>query len=436
MMAGSRLDGCPHPRFGGAGAAYVVARKPNLGVTAAQGGFCGFRAGQIDRPGAGRGAFNCVRSCPDRQSDGVLSLCTQIDDMSTSILTIADRGRKVTPINGKNPLWGPSNSLFKTVSRHVSYGYFCAWIPGAILRLRREGGEYKTLRGNKPACLLTGLKPPATSAVLQSFVGGLFNSHKEGFDMTKHDSARDLPATLTFQNTELSIIDRDGVPWLTSADLARALGFADPRKLSNMFNRHKDEFTDDMAHVLKLRTGRQAAPASVRIFSPRGAQLIAMLAKTPRAKDFRRWVLDVLEGLAPAPGNMADDADLRRKIVAEVTQQVMASITPHLPVAPAPQPALPLARGDLPRLTEGQALFMIEGRQVIVDTRDAEPERGERAVVIRVEDGAGPIVVTILGDPPIKTWFDRCKIYDSGVKWLIPVGVVIGRVVWEGDYRG
>ncbi|KZC97191.1 Bro-N domain-containing protein [Thalassospira xiamenensis] len=254
--------------------------------------------------------------------------------------------------------------------------------------------------------------------------------------MTKHETARDLPATLTFQNTQISIIDRGGVPWVTGPDIARALGFADPRKLSNMFNRHKDEFTDDMAHVLKLRTGRQAAPASVRIFSPRGAQLIAMLAKTPRAKDFRRWVLDVLEGLAPAPGNMADDADLRRKIVAEVTQQVMASITPHLPVAPAPQPALPLARGDLPRLTEGQALFMIEGRQVIVDTRDAEPERGERAVVIRVEDGAGPIVVTILGDPPIKTWFDRCKIYDSGVKWLIPVGVVIGRVVWEGDYRG
>ncbi len=33
----------------------------------------------------------------------------------------------------------------------------------------------------------------------------------------------------------------------------------------------------------------------VRIFSLRGAHLIAMFARTPVAKEFRRWVLDILD---------------------------------------------------------------------------------------------------------------------------------------------
>lgn len=116
-------------------------------------------------------------------------------------LTADHNGRRVSAINGTNPLWGRQNPLNKTASRHVSYGYFCARIPGAILRLWREGGEYKTLRGNKPACLLTGSYPPATSAVVRSQTGGLFNSHQEGFDMTDHDNAGNLPATYPVPKT-------------------------------------------------------------------------------------------------------------------------------------------------------------------------------------------------------------------------------------------
>jgi hypothetical protein len=37
----------------------------------------------------------------------------------------------------------------------------------------------------------------------------------------------------------------------------------------------------------------------VRIFSPRGCYLLGMLARTTRAKAFRVWVLDVLEGRLP-----------------------------------------------------------------------------------------------------------------------------------------
>ncbi|OSQ32020.1 hypothetical protein THS27_26315 [Thalassospira sp. MCCC 1A01428] len=95
-------------------------------------------------------------------------------------LTGRDGGRMVWPINGKNPLWGRRNPRIETASRHVSFGYFCARIPGAASRLGREGGEYNTLRGNKPACLSTGFEPPATSAVVESRFGGVVKRYREG----------------------------------------------------------------------------------------------------------------------------------------------------------------------------------------------------------------------------------------------------------------
>jgi hypothetical protein len=39
-------------------------------------------------------------------------------------------------------------------------------------------------------------------------------------------------------------------------------------------------------------------PQLTRLYNARGAALIALKANTPKAEAFRRWVLDVLEGLA------------------------------------------------------------------------------------------------------------------------------------------
>lgn len=111
-------------------------------------------------------------------------------------LTTSRNRRMVQPIGGNNPPWGRRNSLFKTVSRHVSCGYFCARNPGASSRLGREGGEYKTLRGNKPACLLTGFEPPATSAVVESRSGGVVKRHQEGFNMTDKTISHDQLETV------------------------------------------------------------------------------------------------------------------------------------------------------------------------------------------------------------------------------------------------
>lgn len=81
--------------------------------------------------------------------------------------------------------------------------------------------------------------------------------------------------------------------WIRSSELAKALGYSDDRKVGVLYARHKDEFSNNMSVVLNLST--TDVPAMNRIFSLRGCHLVAMLARTPIAKAFRRWVLDVIE---------------------------------------------------------------------------------------------------------------------------------------------
>lgn len=88
--------------------------------------------------------------------------------------------------------------------------------------------------------------------------------------MTDHDNAGTLPATLTFQDTELSIIDRDGVPWVKGADIARALGYANPDEIGRIYRRNKDEFSNDMCLTAKMAGRGHVAPTNHRIFSPAG----------------------------------------------------------------------------------------------------------------------------------------------------------------------
>ncbi|MCU0988012.1 MAG: hypothetical protein MUE63_00090 [Xanthomonadales bacterium] len=104
-------------------------------------------------------------------------------------------------------------------------------------------------------------------------------------------------AVLVFENTELDVVDIHNVPWLRGSQVASALGSSNPdRYISELYSRNADEFTEEMTQVLDLQTAGGIQP--VRIFSPRGCYLLGMLARTEKAKAFRAWVLDVLEGRA------------------------------------------------------------------------------------------------------------------------------------------
>lgn len=133
---------------------------------------------------------------------------------------------------------------------------------------------------------------------------------------------------MKFDDVDLVVIHRNGERWFTTTDIARALAYSDQRKVSHLYARHSDEFSEAMTMVAKLGTpsaaadGRGGGIQDVRVFSLRGAHLLGMLARTDRAKAFRRWVLDVLDGEAtPQPrhqpraayGLLGDWRDERRR---------------------------------------------------------------------------------------------------------------------------
>ncbi|HBM3111077.1 hypothetical protein FMK56_12410 [Klebsiella oxytoca] len=107
------------------------------------------------------------------------------------------------------------------------------------------------------------------------------------------------------QNKELSFHNVTLVPapvvdgiWLTSADIAKALGYASSKSVSTIYSRNSGEFTSSMSMVIKMKTNginNSLRDKSVRVFSLRGCHLIAMFATTDKAKEFRRWVLDILD---------------------------------------------------------------------------------------------------------------------------------------------
>jgi len=104
---------------------------------------------------------------------------------------------------------------------------------------------------------------------------------------------------LTFNNHSVVPFDNgDGKIWFTGEQLAELLDYADSKKISNIYNRHKDEFTESMTCILKVRKNginNSLRDMSVRLFSPRGAHLIGMVSRTKVAKDLRIWLLNLAE---------------------------------------------------------------------------------------------------------------------------------------------
>ncbi|HGG8732063.1 MULTISPECIES: P22AR C-terminal domain-containing protein [Enterobacter cloacae complex] len=100
-----------------------------------------------------------------------------------------------------------------------------------------------------------------------------------------------------FQDVELHPVERSGNLWFSSSDLAKALGYKKTDAVTQIYSRYSDEFAANMSTTLRERVVRKtgAVEMVVRFFSLRGAHLVAMFASTPKAKDFRRWALDILD---------------------------------------------------------------------------------------------------------------------------------------------
>jgi len=124
-----------------------------------------------------------------------------------------------------------------------------------------------------------------------------------------------MEMALSFNAVEFATISRNSQPWVRSPQIAEALGYSQANRINDIYTRHADEFTDEMTAVVKLPT--EGGEQDVRIFSLRGCHLLAMFARTPVAKAFRKWVLDVLDRL-----------DKERQPVTERHELADAPITP------------------------------------------------------------------------------------------------------------
>lgn len=98
---------------------------------------------------------------------------------------------------------------------------------------------------------------------------------------------------LSFHDVKLNPVMYSGDQiWLRSSEIAEALGYKQSDAVTKLFNRNADEFTDNMTQVID---NPQTPNLGVRIFTLRGCHLIAMFARTAVAKEFRKWVLDLLD---------------------------------------------------------------------------------------------------------------------------------------------
>ncbi|HBX8258231.1 BRO family protein [Klebsiella variicola] len=112
-----------------------------------------------------------------------------------------------------------------------------------------------------------------------------------------------MSTVFAFRETKFTPVKRNNQIWLTAVEIAQALGYKKSDAVTQIYDRNSDEFRNDMTLTLNLSVkgfGNGSSSKEVRVFSLRGAHLIAMFARTAIAKEFRRWVLDVLDREAGA----------------------------------------------------------------------------------------------------------------------------------------
>ncbi len=122
-------------------------------------------------------------------------------------------------------------------------------------------------------------------------------TNNQGFGVRNLKRVTDMKSIannqLQFHNTNFAYMEMAGQIWLTAAEVGEALGYSDDKAIHRLYRKHADEFTVNMTGVVKVTT-----PGGVqdsRVFSLRGAHLMGMFSRTTVAKEFRRWVLDILD---------------------------------------------------------------------------------------------------------------------------------------------
>ncbi|MFM2042102.1 MAG: Ralstonia phage [Pseudomonadota bacterium] len=124
----------------------------------------------------------------------------------------------------------------------------------------------------------------------------------------------------------IDIYDASGIRWIRGGQVCHSLGVTD-RTLKRIVRQHRKEFTAELTQIVTVPTSGGSQQA--RVFSPRGAALVAMLTNSPRAAAFRVWVLDTLEARVadPAPSPALPPPDM--VAVPKALVSTLARLTLH-----------------------------------------------------------------------------------------------------------
>lgn len=176
-----------------------------------------------------------------------------------------------------------------------------------------------------------------------------------------------MTTALTFNDVQFDVIPQNSQPWVRGSQIATALRYSSVQRVIELYTRHADEFTPAMTAVVTLPT--EGGPQETRIFSLRGCHLLAMFARTPVAKQFRRWVLDVLDRLAleeqaalPTQSTPST-ADDRKPLRALVHAWAQVAGVHHAALWPQVKAHFQLSRiDDLPAEWIPDALAFVQGK--------------------------------------------------------------------------
>ena len=116
---------------------------------------------------------------------------------------------------------------------------------------------------------------------------------RDGLDVITKEVKNMSSLALSFNEVNFTPVQQNGQIWLKTSELAEALGYSDQSGVTRIYSRNDDEFTQAMSCSVKLTEKGQSR--EIRVFSLRGCHLIAMFSKTDIAKQFRKWVLDILD---------------------------------------------------------------------------------------------------------------------------------------------
>lgn len=98
-------------------------------------------------------------------------------------------------------------------------------------------------------------------------------------------------ATLEFEGVPVELYEGRGDIWAEGAAIGKALGYSNPgTAIRKLYARYEDE--------MELLTYQSGTGRQTRFFNRRGAYLLGMFARTKRAKEYRRWVVEVLDRFA------------------------------------------------------------------------------------------------------------------------------------------